>query len=60
MKVNIRIMCAAVGLALFGFTGCETTVEHTEPAVTTTTHTETTELHRTAPSTTTETRVIRE
>ena len=55
MKANIRIYSAALGLTLLGLTGCETTVE--EPAVTTTT-TQTTEVRRTAPAATTETRVI--
>ena len=59
MKANIRICSAALSLALFGLTGCETVVE-TEPAVTTTQTTETTEVHRRAPAATTETRVIRE
>jgi hypothetical protein len=59
MKANIRICSAALGLTLFGLTGCETVVE-TEPAVTTTQTTETTEVRRSTPSTVTETRVIRE
>ena len=59
MKANLRLLAAAVGLAVLGLTGCETTVE-TEPAVSTTTTTQTTEVHRAAPTATTETRVIRE
>jgi hypothetical protein len=56
MNGKIRICCAVFGLALFGLTGCETTEE--TPAVTTTTTTHTREVHATAPSATTETRVI--
>jgi hypothetical protein len=60
MKANIRILSLALGLALLGLTGCETTVETTEPAVSTSTTTETREVHRVAPTSTTETRVVRE
>jgi hypothetical protein len=49
-----------LGLALFGVTGCETTVER-EPTVTTTTRTtEVTEMRRPVNATATETRVVRE
>lgn len=58
MKPNIRILCAAFGLALFGLTGCETVEER--PVVTTTQTTETTEVVRPAAATHTETRVIHE
>jgi len=59
MKANVRLLTAAVGLAVLGLTGCETTVE-TEPAVSTTTTTQTTEVHRATPTATTQTRVVRE
>ena len=59
MKSNIRIFSALLGLSLLGLTGCETAVE-TEPAVSTTTTTHSTELRRSAPSATTETHVVRE
>ena len=45
MKTNLRILCAAFGLAVFGLTGCET-VEETPTVTTTTQTTEVTEVQR--------------
>jgi hypothetical protein len=58
MKTNIRILAAAMGLAMIGLTGCES--EEVHPVTTTTSTTETTTVRRPAPATTTETRVIQE